>query len=81
MFRLDPVQPKILTSKSLNALTLSWDALPGQIYQVQYKTNLNQTSWFNLGGPAVATNTLMSASDSTTQNTNRYYRVVMPLFL
>jgi uncharacterized repeat protein (TIGR03803 family) len=79
VFRLDPVQPKVQTSKSLNTLTLSWDALPGQIYQVQYKTNLNQASWLNLGAPVTATNTATSVSDSTAQNTNRYYRVVMPL--
>jgi hypothetical protein len=58
-------------------VALSWPALPGLIYQVQYRTNLIQENWQNLGGPITATNGTMSASDSTEPDAQRFYRVTV----
>jgi streptogramin lyase len=55
-------------------LTLTWSAFPNQTYQVQFKTNLLQTSWSNLGDPVNATDTSATATDAMTDS-QRFYRV------
>ncbi len=57
-------------------LTLTWSANSGQSYELQYRTNLNQTNWLDLtnvmaGGPTA------SASDTIVFSAQRYYRVVV----
>jgi hypothetical protein len=63
--------------QSAGTLTLAWTAATGQTYQVQYKTNLLQTNWISLGSPNLATNDIMSASDSTGPDRQRFYRVIL----
>jgi hypothetical protein len=63
-------QPK----RTNNAFQFSWNTLTGLVYQVQYKTNLLQTNWINLGGSLPTTNTLMTTSDVIT-NSQRFYRI------
>lgn len=66
-------------SKSGNTLTLTWSAGGGGNYQVQYKTNLSQVGWSNLGDPIPATNPTTSASDVNPPDACRFYRVqVLP---
>jgi len=55
-------------------LALTWSAVYGQTYQVQYKTNLLQPDWINLGSPMTASNDCASACDSSTDS-QRFYRV------
>jgi hypothetical protein len=62
-----------LTGTTLN---LSWSATAASSYQVQYKTDLAQTNWINLGSPITATGTTATATDSTT-NSQRFYRIVL----
>ncbi|HEY5043004.1 MAG TPA: hypothetical protein VIK53_13490, partial [Verrucomicrobiae bacterium] len=52
----------------------NWSTVQGVNYQVQYKTNLVQTNWINLGSGIVATNSTMTISDSPT-NSQRFYRI------
>jgi subtilase family serine protease len=71
------ILPTIQTSTITgNAMLLSWPAMMGQTYQVQYKTNLAQTSWSNLGAPIIATTSTIYVPDSTT-NSQRYYRIFL----
>jgi hypothetical protein len=51
----------------------------GLVYQVQYKTNLLQTGWINLGKPLIATSGTLSVSDTNAFNLSpqRFYRVQM----
>ena len=56
--------------------TFTWSATPGQMYQIQYITNLSQTNWTTFGGTITATNSAPTASDSIT-NLQRFYRVVL----
>jgi len=44
-------------------------------YQLQFKTNLTQTNWSNLGVPITETNSSLNASDPINANPQRYYRV------
>ena len=56
-------------------IALTWSALAGQTYQLQFKTNLNQTSWNNLGSVITATNSTATALDSIGPDPQRFYRV------
>ncbi len=56
-----------------------WNAVAGLRYQVQYKTNLFQTNWINLGKPLKAvTNTLtLSDTNALLHSPQRFYRFVV----
>jgi alpha-tubulin suppressor-like RCC1 family protein len=58
-------------------ITLTWTATAGSTYQPQYKTNLTQTNWTNLGAPISATNNIVTASDVAPADRYRFYRVVL----
>jgi len=58
-----------------NAINLSWSAITGQTYQVQYRTNLSQSNWSNVGSTVVATNTTATLSDLPGSDRQRFYRV------
>ena len=62
-------------TKAGGTITLIWSALAGQTYQLQFKTNLNQTSWNNLGSAITATNSTVIALDSIGPDPQRFYRV------
>jgi hypothetical protein len=56
-------------------VSFTWNAMVGLSYQVQYKTNLTQPAWSDLGAPLVATNNTPSASDTTGPDPQRFYRL------
>ena len=58
-------------------LSLTWSALVGQQFQVQYKTNWIQADWINLGDPIPATATTMTASAAISPDPQRFYRVLI----
>jgi hypothetical protein len=60
-------------------VSLSWRAAAGLVYQVQYKNNLFQADWINLGVPIIATNSslTMSDSDAIGSSSQRFYRLVV----
>jgi hypothetical protein len=64
------------TVRSAGNFQLAWNASTGLVYQVQYKTNLTQTNWLNLGGAITAkTNTLSVTDTNALKNSpQRYYR-------
>ncbi len=67
-----------LTSITGSGTTLFWCAAPGRTYLVQYRNEVNDTSWNNLPGTVTATGTTASRLDDTIgATTNRSYRVVL----
>jgi hypothetical protein len=64
-------------SQSGNSINLAWSAVASQVYQLQYKTNLNQPNWLNLGAPLTATNTTVSTTDTLGLDPQRFYRVLV----
>jgi hypothetical protein len=65
--------------KNGSAVNLTWATMAGLAYQMQYKTNLNSTTWFNLGGPTNATGSTMTGSDAIRPGLGRFYRIeLMP---
>jgi len=80
VFRLSvPMPPVFKTVSKTGGATLAstWTSVAGQMYQVQYTTNLIQTNWNNLGGtlsPAGGTTTTI---DSIGPDPRRFYRIVL----
>jgi hypothetical protein len=56
---------------------LTWNnTFDGHSYQVQYKTNLLDPTWTNLGSPVPATDATASYTDTTAAGATRFYRVI-----
>lgn len=60
---------------SNNTLALTWNSLPGLVYQVQYSTNLLSTNWFNLS-TNTATGTTLTVTTPIAPNGYLFYRVL-----
>ena len=79
IFRLSLVSPPRpvfqSVTQSAGTITLTWSAVAGQTYQLQFKTNLNQMSWNNLGSVIAATNSVVTVLDSPGPDPQRFYRV------
>jgi uncharacterized repeat protein (TIGR03803 family) len=60
-----------------NSLALTWTATPGRTYQLQYRTNLNQISWANIGGGIIASNPTITVWDAIGPDLKRFYRVAL----
>ncbi len=59
-------------------ISFSWNAMPGQPYQVEYSTDLTATNWSVLGTPITTMNSTATASDTIgTDGLPRFYRVWM----
>jgi subtilase family serine protease len=65
------------TAAAGGTISLTWSAMTGVTYQVQYTTNLSTINWINLGSPISATGGSISTSDVTTLGPQRFYRVVV----
>jgi hypothetical protein len=65
-----------ITSSTFN---LSWIAATGLVYQVQYKTNLLETNWLDLGAAITATTSALAVSDTNVISTSsqRFYRLLV----
>jgi uncharacterized repeat protein (TIGR03803 family) len=59
-----------------HALTLTWSTVAGQIYELQYTTNLALQNWNNLGYPFVASNGVITVSDTIGPDEQRFYQVL-----
>jgi hypothetical protein len=58
-------------------LTLSWSALMGRAYRVEFSTDLAQTNWSSLIPRLTATNITMTAADPEAADPHRFYRVLL----
>jgi hypothetical protein len=62
---------------SANSATLTWNAISGTTYRVQFKTNLTDTAWGDLAPDVTATGATASASDPSSTNDLRFYRILV----
>jgi subtilase family serine protease len=62
-----------------SAFNLTFGTVTGLVYQLQYKTNLVQPTWINLGKPLFATGSTLTVSDTNAFNLSpqRFYRLQM----
>jgi subtilase family serine protease len=75
---LIPVPTPVLatTTPASGTLAFSWAAYSGLKYQVQFKTNLTQAGWINLGAPITASNATGVATVSFGTDLQRFFRVM-----
>jgi hypothetical protein len=60
-----------------NGLSLTWSALAGLSYQLQYKNSLNDPLWLVAPGDGVVTNGVASIHDpQAVTNSSRFYRLI-----
>ena len=64
-------------SRSNNVVALSWTAIEGNSYRVEYKTNLTDTAWTALPGDVTATGPLAGRTEVLTESAQRFYRVTV----
>jgi len=57
------------------AIVFTWSSRSGNVYQLQYSTDLSSTNWIDLGGPITAADISVSASDVVGTDSQRFYRV------
>jgi hypothetical protein len=59
------------------SITLTWAAVTGASYQLQYTTDLVNINWINLGLPITATNGVVVTSDNQPADPQRFYRIIL----
>jgi len=64
-------------TRTNNTIELTWNTVPGLVYQVQYTASLTPTTWSNLGGTMTATDNTLSVSNAIGTATQRFYRAVL----
>ncbi len=62
--------------KNGNAVVFIWSGVSNYVYQLQYTTNLSQTSWIDLGDAITATNDTVTSSNILGPDPSRFYRVI-----
>lgn len=74
-----PVPPTLFQStvKTGGAIQFTWNTVPGLVYQLQYKTNLAQANWVNLGGQVPATGATATTSDLAPADPQRFYHLIV----
>ncbi len=69
--------PALAASLTANGLALKWEAIPGDQFQVQFKTNLADAAWTSLHSSVVTNGDEVSTiDDDLTQQRTRFYRVL-----
>ena len=59
------------------SVTFTLSTTPGEVYQIQSTTNLNQPVWTALGGSITASNATLSISEPIGADSQQFYRVVL----
>ncbi|HZL43807.1 MAG TPA: protease pro-enzyme activation domain-containing protein [Verrucomicrobiae bacterium] len=79
--RLTPIPLPRITGceRAGDSVQLSWITAAGLVYQAQYKTNLLQPDWINLGSSFVATSNSTVFQDSHTflSSPRKFYRLIV----
>jgi hypothetical protein len=72
------VQPAIRTtiSRNGNAISITFETLPGHTYRVQYKDDLNNLNWSQLGSDQSADSSSLTFPDDLTNSPQRFYQVI-----
>jgi hypothetical protein len=60
-----------------SSVTINWPSVAGVSYQLEYKTNILQATWLNLGPPISGTGSTVSFLDPIGPDSQRFYRVMI----
>lgn len=70
----DSMQGIALTN---GAIRLTWRAIPGRTYRVQFASELNSPDWQDIPGDVIATGDTASQTDVVEDMVQRFYRVIV----
>lgn len=70
-----PPQVSIQVTAGGTGISLQFPTVAGKRYQVQYKDNLTDSSWTNLGDPQQATGNSMQINDLLGSRSHRFYKI------
>ncbi len=66
------------STSGADSITITWNAVSGKRYSLQYKDDLANPQWFDLPGDITATGSSASKlDDSITGLRHRFYRVIL----
>lgn len=65
----------MLANIHCSAVDICWAGRTSQLYQVQYRTNVSDTNWFDFGSPVLGTGT-NCVTDGISGIEHRFYRVI-----
>lgn len=72
----DSQPPEFLeVTKQSDLVNLTWRTVVGQVYQLQYKTDLSETVWRDIGSAITATNATTVVNDTPGTDARRFYRI------
>jgi uncharacterized repeat protein (TIGR03803 family) len=79
IFRVSIPLPPVFVSATQTSGTvrLSWSAVAGRTYQLQYTSSLGRPAWQNSGSAIIASAGTVTAVDSVPPGAQRFYRVVL----
>ena len=58
-------------------VTLTWSAIAGKTYRVQYKFDLDGVTWTDLAGDVTATSPSATKDDTIGTDSQRFYRILL----
>jgi len=78
---MDPTSrfnPQVAMSLSIGQAAITWESTPGRSYRVQYKDDLSQTNWNDLGRGVTVNGSSAACWDTTAGTSNhRFYRITL----
>jgi hypothetical protein len=70
--------PQAGVSPTTGQITIAWPSMPGRSYRVQYKDDLSQTNWNDLGSGTMVVGSSAACSDTWAGTSHqRFYRVML----
>ena len=73
-----PLQITSIARLATGSVRLTWNAVPGWTYRVQFRDRVSGGIWNDSGGPITATEPTASADVAIGASGERYYRIVTP---
>jgi hypothetical protein len=74
-----PPPMTVIANRTKNGIQLTWNSQVGSSYHVQFKSSLSQSTWTDLSGTILVTDTTTSWSDPAPMtDSQKFYRVVSP---
>lgn len=64
-------------TRSNDVVQITWVSISNRMYRIQSATNLIDSPWIDVPGDIRATGSSSSKTDSTDQNTHKFYRVLL----
>jgi len=70
-----PLPVPLTIQASGTNLFLNWPGVAGQTYQLEYKTNLTDTTWTSIGSPATGTGATLTLTNNSSTSTQQFFRL------